>query len=749
MEGPEAPTSHLASGSTSPTWAAQLRDGRGRPAEGRGQAEPRANGMGSTAQAPKVAAQCTPTMSQRPPRNFRRRQADSGSSSDPDLDPEPSPDSGLTGRASERASGASGSRGRARVWATSRRAETRPAPKREAQDFSGNSGDSAGRLSDPPRAPAHADFLPLSGSPRQRGLALKGSSDSDSEDEPDPRGQATSCSSEGPDAASSEEEAQDAWETQQMRKALRVPGGGPASGLCHVPTGPAGKRVSDWAGSFPPVSLESIKKQLSSRGHRLWSAGRLASLEDVHRCHQREYECRRQDADSARKAVAALQEAPDPAPTYAFYRSLKDYLAVLLDCLSEKTAAIEALESALRALLRDRAASRLKRRQEELRSEAAHLQQLAARSTDCAPDAPGLCEQAAARRSQGSRPQPREGPSSEEEPEEEADLRDRQGDISRRGHRVFEDVGEDFSDSRKILLRFEQWRERFPDSYRDAYASLCLPKLLGPFIRLQMLDWNPLECMAWFQSVQEFAGGPGEDGPDGGILPAALDKTVLPYLTGFVRCLWDPLSTSQTRSLVQRCREVLGLRAAAGGGTGLATQDLMDSVVWRLKRAIEEDVFIPLYPKRVVEDRALPHAAFQERQFWSAVKLWNNILLWDGLVLDDTLQELALDKLLNRYLVVALSNASPAPDVLDKYRRVVESLPESWLGAGSCIPRLASLAQALARAAQQLHDQDAGLGSAVRDLVLLLVKMKALAQARAFVERNGLAALSPHVAGQL
>uniref|UniRef100_F7D5M4 Uncharacterized protein n=1 Tax=Monodelphis domestica TaxID=13616 RepID=F7D5M4_MONDO len=418
MEGPEAPTSHLASGSTSPTWAAQLRDGRGRPAEGRGQAEPRANGMGSTAQAPKVAAQCTPTMSQRPPRNFRRRQADSGSSSDPDLDPEPSPDSGLTGRASERASGASGSRGRARVWATSRRAETRPAPKREAQDFSGSSGDSAGRLSDPPRAPAHADFLPLSGSPRQRGLALKGSSDSDSEDEPDPRGQAASCSSEGPDAASSEEEAQDTWETQQMRKALRVPGGGLASGLCHVPTSPAGKRVSDWAGSFPPVSLESIKKQLSSR---------LASLEDVHRCHQREYECRRQDADSARKAVAALQEAPDPAPTYAFYRSLKDYLAVLLDCLSEKTAAIEALESALRALLRDRAASRLKRRQEELRSEAAHLQQLAARSTDCAPDAPGLCEQAAARRSQGSRPQPREGPSSEEEPEEEADLRDRQG----------------------------------------------------------------------------------------------------------------------------------------------------------------------------------------------------------------------------------------------------------------------------------------------------------------------------------
>ncbi|XP_044512659.1 intron Large complex component GCFC2 [Gracilinanus agilis] len=828
-------------------------------------------------------------MSQRPPRNFRRRQADSGSSSDPDLGPEPSPDSGLSGRASERASGASGSRGRARVWATSRRAglyggygvgrdvgrglmalypglrggteprleqiqlppqfpsltregaavpvgrpggrgggedprETLPAPNPEAQDFSGSSGDSAavalkaqsscgedppnlgfttarraGNLSDPAQAPvarrrwrqgaqAQADFLPLSGKPQDCVFALKGSSDSDSEDEPAPRGtggsgsprlrlqvtgEATS-SSEGLGGGSSEEEAQDVWEAQQMRKALRVTEVGPASSLCHVQKCHPGKRMSDWPVSFPPVNLDVIKKQLSSR---------LASLEGVHRSHQREYERCLQDVDSAKSAIAALEKAPDPAPTYAFYKGLKNYLAVLVDCLSEKIVAIQELESAMRSLLQKRAAFCLKRRQEELQSEATYLQQLAARrtddaqgpgDTDTAVEAPRLSEEAAARRLQrrqaqetcGRCSQPQEGLSSDDDdhdgdvapaPWERAHLRDRRGDILQRSHKVFEDVSEDFCDAQKILLRFQQWRERFPDSYYEAYASLCLPKLLSPFIRIQMLDWNPLEpgCvpvqrMAWFQALQGFASSGAaarreEEGPDGAILLAALDKTVLPHVAGFVRCLWDPLSTSQTRSLVERCREVLGLRAAVGGGRGHATQDLMDSVISRLKKAVEEDVFIPLYPKRVTEDEALPHAGFQEQRFWSAVKLWDNILLWDGLVPEEALRELALDKLLNRYLVVALSHTGPAPGVLEKYRRVVESLPESWLGgphAGSCIPQLTSLAQVLARDTQQLHnEEDDRLGSEVREMVLLLVKMKALPQARAFVERNQLAVL--------
>lgn len=58
---------------------------------------------------------------------------------------------------------------------------------------------------------------------------------------------------------------------------------------------------------------------------------------------------------------------------------------------------------------------------------------------------------------------------------------------------IFEDVQVDFCNIRNILLKFQQWREKFPDSYYDAYISLCLPKLLNPLIRLQLINWNPVE----------------------------------------------------------------------------------------------------------------------------------------------------------------------------------------------------------------------------------------------------------------
>ncbi|XP_074050327.1 intron Large complex component GCFC2 isoform X2 [Macrotis lagotis] len=783
-------------------------------------------------------------MSQRPPRNFRRRRADSGSSSGSDSDPGPGPDSGLGGRAPERALGAPRNRGRTLVWATSRRAgtpssgpappghpqggeeastpescssspegrggspETLLAPPHEDEDPEawgllgsscdlGSSGEEASSCS--PQAQddrsesnayptqAHAlqrrwrqgpkeqeDYLPLDEGPRDHVFDFKGSSDTDSEDGlalegvgiPPRRLQGPSRAASGSEG-SSEGEAQDMWEAQQMRKALRAPDTAPVPepGLTHVQNHHPLKRTLDWPLAFPPVNLEIIKKQLSCR---------LTSLEGVHRSHQREYERYLQDMDSAKNAIADLEKAPDPTPSHAFYRGMKAYLATLVDCLSEKILAIQELESALHTLRQEHATLVLKRRQTELQKEAACLQRLAARKMDEAPapsnlaedvEAQKLLEETAAHRIQRRQARESSGTSehqegmSSDDDNEGADVQARQGPgpehswreeaILQSRHNVFEDVTEEFSDIQKILLRFQQWRERFPDSYYNAYASLCLPKLFSPFIRIQMLDWNPLklDCvslqhMPWFQSLEEFVNKgettQKEDSPDREILPAALDKTVLPHITGFVRFLWDPLSTSQTSSLVERCREVMGLHTVTQDRCN-TTQELMDSVISRLKKAVEEDVFIPLYPKRVVEDKASPHSRFQERRFWSAMKLLGNILLWDGLVPEDALRELALDKLLNRYLLIGLSNAHPGPGMAEKYRRVVDKLPESWL-RGHCEespdPQLVGLMQALGRAAQQLWDIK--LGSEAREMVLLMGKMKAPRQASALAERNQL-----------
>ncbi|NWU96451.1 GCFC2 factor, partial [Upupa epops] len=117
-----------------------------------------------------------------------------------------------------------------------------------------------------------------------------------------------------------------------------------------------------------------------------------------------------------------------------------------------------------------------------------------------------------------------------------------------------------------------------------------------------------------------------------------------------------------------------------------------------MKESIEEDVFIPLYPKSTMEDKSSLCAKFQERRFWSAVKLLSNVVLWDGIVQEDTVRDLGLSKLLNRYLLLNLLNTPPGLDNTEKCSKVVDCLPERWfqdLTSGSTLPELHNFCQHL------------------------------------------------------
>ncbi|NXS62192.1 GCFC2 factor, partial [Brachypteracias leptosomus] len=107
-----------------------------------------------------------------------------------------------------------------------------------------------------------------------------------------------------------------------------------------------------------------------------------------------------------------------------------------------------------------------------------------------------------------------EGLSSDDEltPAEVTEFQKSKDNVLQDSRKVFEDVHADFCDIRKILLKFQEWKEKFPDSYCDAYISFCLPKLLNPLIRVQLINWNPLEQNSteleetpWFRAIEEFS----------------------------------------------------------------------------------------------------------------------------------------------------------------------------------------------------------------------------------------------------
>ncbi|XP_030902447.2 intron Large complex component GCFC2 isoform X2 [Melopsittacus undulatus] len=550
---------------------------------------------------------------------------------------------------------------------------------------------------------------------------------------------------------SSEDEAQIKWEVQQIKKAIKL------SQETYDDTSlydsqPARAKF-DPSVSLPPVNLEIVKKRLSER---------ITSLQNVHRAHQREYEKYKEDIKSSKATVQVLEKSSDAALNYKFYRSMKTYVENLINCLNEKLKSINELELAVHLLLQQQAVRVLKRRQDELKDESAYIQHLTSGN-----DKPGndglkghkktqlleMCERRRTCRQQerecSGEADHHEGMSSDDEltPTEINEFQKNKDNVLEDSRKVFEDVHADFCDIRKILLKFQEWKEKLPDSYCDAYISFCLPKLLNPLIRLQLMNWNPLENfteleeMPWFKAIEEFSNAKAvsestrDDDPDQEVLPRVIEKTILPKIAVFVESVWDPLSTSQTRNLVQLCNSIFVKQALSKNKRSQAKEDLMNVVVLRMKKSVEEDVFIPLYPKSTMEDRSSPHSKFQDRRFWAAAKLLSNVFLWDGIVQEDTICDLGLSKLLNRYLLLNLLNTPPEPDNIVKCHKVVACLPERWfqdLESGSTLPELQNFCQYLLQCAHTLHRNNHS--DETKEVLLLLVKVKALGVVEDFIE---------------
>ncbi|XP_053780784.1 intron Large complex component GCFC2 isoform X3 [Desmodus rotundus] len=703
-------------------------------------------------------------MAHRPKRTFRPRRADSsdsdgaeepsagprvpGEQAAPGPEEEGPPPGGGCAEAAGRPFRGRGSRGRGwgRVWASSRRAAPAALRADGGSDAPGGLGQQESRTvdlsTDEEDGPQHA-----SGSKDDQSSSASSASTLEEEFS------SIATRSEETSEESQEDENQDIWEQQQMRKAVKITEGRDIDLSSHSSEFQTVKKF-DTSVSFPPVNLEVIKKQLNTR---------LTLLQDTHRSHLREYEKYIEDVKSSKSAIQNLENSSEQALNIKFYKSMKIYVENLIDCLNEKIINIQEIESSMHALLLKQAMTFMKRRQDELKHESTYLQQLSRKAETSTNGSLAIdektqwiLEEIESRRTRRRQARAlsgncdhQEGTSSDDElsSPDMTDFQKSRDDILQDHKKIFEDVHDDFCNIQNILLKFQHWREKFPDSYYEAFIGLCIPKLLNPLIRVHLVDWNPLKFdsiglkqMSWFTSIEEFMDNSAEDAKkedssDKKILSTVINKTIIPRLTDFVEFIWDPLSTSQTTSLITHCRMILDELSIWENEVSKGKQDLLKSIVSRMKKAIEDDVFIPLYPKSAVENKTSPHSKFQERQFWSGLKLFRNILLWNGLLPDDTLQELGLEKLLNRYLVIALHNSVPGPGVVKKCSQITACLPEKWFESSAMrtsIPQLANFIQFLLQSAHQLSTGE--FRDEVKEIILMLVKIRALNQADSFIK---------------
>uniref|UniRef100_A0A1Q3G350 Putative transcriptional regulator binding to the gc-rich sequence n=1 Tax=Culex tarsalis TaxID=7177 RepID=A0A1Q3G350_CULTA len=470
-----------------------------------------------------------------------------------------------------------------------------------------------------------------------------------------------------------------------------------------------------------PRMPKEILKQLSER---------LATTKELNYKHITDIERITQEVKVLKlDHLASEQKAPAAAARYRFYQEIKCYCADLIECLDEKMPQIVALEQRALALMSRYSSMLIERRRQDVRDQAKEMAD-AGKNVKRQPDDPERIRRAAER--EGRRTRRRrdrekneqstshlDGMSSDDEVADievskyQAALKE----VAAEATQVFDDAGGEFCDVQEILDKFQNWRATEMDAYKDAYVSLCLPKVLGPLIRLRHVVWNPVsgqdgfdfEREHWYRSAMMYGYASSAEtetslaeDPDVRLVPTLIEKIILPKLTVLIEQVWDPLSTTQTLKLVRLinrlCRDYPSLRR-----TCKQLRTLFQAILDKLKLAIDNDVFIPVFPKQMQEAKS----SFFQRQFSSGLKLLRNITCWQGVIADGPLTELAIGSLLNRYLLNGMRVCTPT-DAINKASMVVYTLPRVWLTAGSAV--MVNMVQFVAMLRHVENQLDASIG---------------------------------------
>ncbi|KPI93613.1 GC-rich sequence DNA-binding factor 1 [Papilio xuthus] len=598
------------------------------------------------------------------------------------------------------------------------------------------------------------DFVPIrsEAAPGSRLIRDDGSGDDDDEDGrievcglvlPSDKPKQLLLSPPGGTAAASEEELDseaEEWEKQQIQKAMPAniditgDGNTELNPFAVVPPAP---QVSDTshlrtlltADKTAPTTAQQLLEALTSRLEELQAERSVTASK------REEVQTRLLLAARMRESRAARRNHLDAA--YRRAQAARGYITDLVECLDEKMPQLEALEARALQLHRRRCEFLVERRRADVRDQAQDVLALAARPgvakpVDSEEKTRRAAEREGRRRARRMRreavaaaagagvPAHRDGDSSDDDlpPTEQQHFTLEIEAIRQLSSQVFADALPAWRSVRGVCARVSRWRRSQPALYNDAYVADCLPRLLAPYIRHELILWNPLadednedyEKMDWYKCLMMYGvraerlssdselsseeeAGPGtvlgaglseaalRDDPDLLLVPTLINKVVLPKVTELVEQAWDPMCV---RACV-RLRRVLERACALPGGPAL--RRLATAARARLAAALHADVFLPALPPHVLEGAG---GAFWRRCVGAGVRL-----LRAALALSAPPPTLNADALVLSLIETLCCAAGAAPGVQAAAAgaALADTLPRSGPLRTHALRRLARLAQ--------------------------------------------------------
>nr|VDD34262.1 unnamed protein product [Brassica oleracea] len=252
--------------------------------------------------------------------------------------------------------------------------------------------------------------------------------------------------------------------------------------------------------------------------------------------------------------------------------------------------------------------------------------------------------------------------------------------------KVFSDASEEFSQLSMVKARFEKWKRDYSSTYRDAYMSLTVPSIFSPYVRLELLKWDPLHQdvdffdMEWHGLLFDY--GKPEDGDDfapddtdANLVPELVEKVAIPILHHQILRCWDILSTRETKNAVAATTLVTNYVPASSE----ALAKLFSAIRSRLVEAIAA-IAVPTWDPLIL--KAVPNAPqVAAYRFGTSVRLMRNICMWKDILALPVLENLALSELLfGKVLPHVRSIASNIHDAMTRTEKIVASLSGVWTG---------------------------------------------------------------------
>nr|XP_043624493.1 transcriptional repressor ILP1 isoform X1 [Erigeron canadensis]XP_043624494.1 transcriptional repressor ILP1 isoform X2 [Erigeron canadensis]XP_043624496.1 transcriptional repressor ILP1 isoform X3 [Erigeron canadensis] len=280
-----------------------------------------------------------------------------------------------------------------------------------------------------------------------------------------------------------------------------------------------------------------------------------------------------------------------------------------------------------------------------------------------------------------------EGESSTDESDSESTAYESNRDqLLQTAGQIFSDADEEFSQLSAVKEIFEVWKKDYSSSYSDAYMSLSIPAIFSPYVRLELLKWDPLHDdsdfidMQWHELLFNY-GLPEDESnvdpndADVNLIPDLVEKVAIPILQYEIAHCWDMLSTKETKYAVAATSLVFRYVPLSSKAVSELVAVLRD----RLSAAVA-NLMVPTWNTLVL--RSVPSAArFAAYRFGMSVRLMRNICLWNKILSMSILEKIALDELLSGKIIPHLrSIQSNIHDAITRTERIVASISGVWAG---------------------------------------------------------------------